>query len=120
MRVQGGTENSGESCGVLRCVVYWVRSKREQLADLHLKNGSSQGQNLALTVSYVPSSLDMCAEFTQYGGYREVRAEERRLTLRGVLGPIEEGTTWTFFEVVRLKNGSSQGHNMALTVLYVP
>ena len=26
--------------------------------DYHLKNGSSQGQNLALAVLYVPSSLD--------------------------------------------------------------
>jgi len=32
------------------------------LNDFRLKNGSSQGQNLALTVFYVPSSLESSTE----------------------------------------------------------
>jgi len=34
------------------------RVRREQLKDFRTENGSSQGQNLALTVLSVPNSLD--------------------------------------------------------------
>ena len=89
---------AGDSCAA----VERGGNNLNSFADFCTENGSNRGQNLALTVLYVPCLLvrglvgDSCAAVEQGGK-----------NLNGI----------TDF---RTENGSSQGQNLALTVFCVP
>ena len=102
-----------------------------------LKNGSSQDQNLALTVLSVPDSLDRDSKQRRRSGqcvsrppwpklsghlsslptFPALEREGNNLKNNPIFWP---GNNSKGFARFRLNNSSSQGQKLAVTVLYVP